>query len=1102
MNDEQVHLHTFHNTNNTPFPGHIQPSVLVAVATLVLAGSAVFWRSNLRLGNLRLFPKGLGTEEELGTQLARLVAVPALILTPELSEALDAHGDTDEGGNAHNDNSKSLRSKERRRRRKDPLKDLMKGGKRAKDLAKLLEHVELPGPNDPSSSSSPNLAPGAAHLPSRAQQELPSDDAQPTNHGHNSRSPSRPRDSSSSRSASIFSAKDDDEDREENRSSTAIPPSPVIPSRSIPGHSPSTSYDSTPSIAVSSFSFDSVDTADTSVQSARYHDSDPVLDNDQTGSLASASTPSSKSAKVVRRHKNSNTKNSTPDNISSNHRPTDVSPSQSTLAFLQSESAIPYTQLKDGASSSSTLHPIASSSSSPSPSRAGKPPRFRSQTRPEETASGLGYSTSMPIYSTLHASSTKVETELPEEERVETGERTWFNFPSLNNGSGSGSANDSVPGSSKGGSAGPASTSSTSLSTHTQIASLKGALEASRKREEEAKGREESIKGELERVGNEVKMLRWEGSLWRRREGELQAQVHHLVHHIQSYPAYFPQTSQFAQQQLPPPLQNLAIPQSQPSLAKQSHLNGKRPHTSQNSPASSRSTSKSSRLPRSSQTSPNPVLAQLPESSATQSSSPSMGSPVISPNRMFSPTATFSPGFSSTPFLPNPQSVNPFSPTTSFGMFSPLSPPPSAGLPFASPPLGSAGMMSPLSPHSPYLPYYPSYGVPGQANGSGNSSGVKMHPLQFVNVLFGQTGSGADTENGGDSASSTMSSLASGTESTGSVSPESAASPSPAPGSLREQRGRKRGRGGIAGSGDRMSNGYGPDNTQYGYTYGYPYPYPTPNPYQEHPRVTQPQEDNGTAEQESSDGIRNDAGPDQNGSYNSDSDYDEEGGPLNELLADAILKRPESIVGLRRSGSGSARSSKSSMKSKDKFQISPTQDVFKESVDETMGLTSPSSDSGLGLGLGLDWVKDPALFREKITATTNDTNVSESTSTEADFDARISSSSSSSSTNSTTTSTASEPSEVAPVEFTFPSIATWGYSYQTHSAYDSEDHVKAKEPHDWVNTEMNPEEEQEEQESTPPADNAPILSTPIVNRALSSDASDAVVLSKGPASNA
>ncbi|KAF8212219.1 hypothetical protein K438DRAFT_1806179 [Mycena galopus ATCC 62051] len=51
--------------------------------------------------------------------------------------------------------------------------------------------------------------------------------------------------------------------------------------------------------------------------------------------------------------------------------------------------------------------------------------------------------------------------------------------------------------------------------------------------------REEKARGELERYAKDVEMMRWENGAWRRREAELQAQVHHLMHQLQTYAALF-----------------------------------------------------------------------------------------------------------------------------------------------------------------------------------------------------------------------------------------------------------------------------------------------------------------------------------------------------------------------------------------------------------------------------------------------------------------------------------------------------------------------------------------------------------------------------------
>ncbi|KAJ3802104.1 hypothetical protein GGU11DRAFT_91080 [Lentinula aff. detonsa] len=1091
MNTEQENSHHLHST--TPLPLHLQPSALVAVVTLVLAGSAILWKSNLRLGNVSLLPRGLVKDQQA------------------LNDEHESH-DTSEGSNL-NEGSKfhASRSKERRKRRKDPIKELMKGGKKAKDLDKLLKHIDFPSPSDLTSSPAPNSASQSDFLSAQAAQE-PSSNTIHLNRMRASRSESRTRDPSvslSSRSVSISSAAgasarsgpsgDDfeEQDQEEEYPLTAIPPSPALPSEVNSGHSPTTSYDSTPSLAISMFSMESVDTADTSVQSSKYLDLDPVLDEERFEHVRFSATSLPKSASQNnRRNKNSNIRNSTPDNLATNHATdnTHVSPAMLTSSHSMPPNA-PCAQSKDTTgSSSSTLNVSTASSSSPLPSQAGKPPRFRSQTRQDPSMGqgtsssgvGLGFSTSMPIYSTSHTigSTSKLESDYTDGEHMENGDHSAspaFSYPTLNGNTGSGSVNDSAPGSSKAssnagvGTPPPGSTNSTSLSTQTQVASLRGALEASRKREEEARGREERSRSELDRLGNDLKVLRWEGNAWRRREGELQTQVQHLMHQLQSYATYFAQPPQFS-----PQLQNLAIPQPQRASGK--HSKGKRPHTqSRTSPTSSRSTSKSSRPSRSSHASPIPPLAQLPEGQAMSqgSSSPSIGSPIVPPSRMFSPSSTFSPGHSSTPFLPNPnaQNMGPFSPSSSFGMFSPTGLP--GGMPFASPHPGYAGVMSPLSPQSPYFPYptYPAFGGfsqgPNQTNGNGSSSnGGKMHPVQFLNTLNNTAkaagaGAGSGTEPGGTmSVSSTMSSLNSLTsDSTGSVSPEFT-SPSPAPGPSTE-RGRKRGRGAMTGTetSDRSMGGYGSEYHQYGYSYGYPYPYSVPNPFHEYTGTASVQGEHGKESDEPSEGKN---------SFDSDAEHDVEG-EVNELLAGSILKRPESMMGLRRSGSGGSSKSKSKL-AQEKLRMSPMKDMGignemregQQLGDDGLSVASPSSDSGVVLTQGLDWLHDPALFRrdssEAISSQRSPPGIeaitlsmpssppqpnfpfpSNTIPTEIELDSSSSSSSStkSNSESTSTTDLSDAAADTPAIEFTFPSIATWGYSYRTHSVGDVGDHERS-----------------------------------------------------------
>ncbi|KAF9259256.1 hypothetical protein L218DRAFT_671881 [Marasmius fiardii PR-910] len=107
-----------------------RPSVIVAttVITLVLAASAVLWRNHSRDEYTR-------------------------------AESFKSHesGNRDVAEN-EGENVKPVRSKERRRRGKDPMKELMKGGKKAKELNKLINSISIhpTSPSSPAQQRSPS----------------------------------------------------------------------------------------------------------------------------------------------------------------------------------------------------------------------------------------------------------------------------------------------------------------------------------------------------------------------------------------------------------------------------------------------------------------------------------------------------------------------------------------------------------------------------------------------------------------------------------------------------------------------------------------------------------------------------------------------------------------------------------------------------------------------------------------------------------------------------------------------------------------------------------------------------------------------------------
>ncbi|KAG1765541.1 hypothetical protein EDD22DRAFT_880405 [Suillus occidentalis] len=122
------------------------------------------------------------------------------------------------------------------------------------------------------------------------------------------------------------------------------------------------------------------------------------------------------------------------------------------------------------------------------------------------------------------------------------------------------------------------------LSVQTQLASMRGALEAARLREEKTRA-------EADRVGKENEELKWRWNedtmAWRRREGELQAQVHHLMQQLQA--AYSVLATLQSQAQAQSPLTSYSSPTSpsprlQPHSPSISHT-GLSPNFSHNPPA-------------------------------------------------------------------------------------------------------------------------------------------------------------------------------------------------------------------------------------------------------------------------------------------------------------------------------------------------------------------------------------------------------------------------------------------------------------------------------------------------------------------------------------
>ncbi|KAJ7905819.1 hypothetical protein B0H14DRAFT_2554254 [Mycena olivaceomarginata] len=411
---EQVPLHAVLHADHT---------VLVAttLATLFLAGSALICRSGRRLSS----PQGYS-------------------LASGASQA-----DSESKRQAGDDSAKNnARSKERRRRGKDPLKDILKGGKKLKML-----------------TVSRDLDTGSSAATSAAPSPLPL----------------IPESSDSQRSASV------------STSSRSVSSSTAAAALGMTDIHPR-GRDSEDADAITTAT--SVRKPRGRAQKAATSPPDPVGANPDGELLRGISempeTPISTG---------------------------DSGSSSSTVLLAPSSQAQPSSSYPahyvpapnpwdwDGQSSS------ASSSGAGESAAYRKPPRFRSK------SPFVSSSSSTPSRPSASSVSSSDDATFPTLNRAPSGSGTPRRVPTPRNPNSAGRAS-------------PASGGSETLTTQTQLASLRGALEAARMREDKARG-------ELERYAKDVEMMRWENDAWRRREAELQGQIHHLMHQLHGYAALF-----------------------------------------------------------------------------------------------------------------------------------------------------------------------------------------------------------------------------------------------------------------------------------------------------------------------------------------------------------------------------------------------------------------------------------------------------------------------------------------------------------------------------------------------------------------------------------
>jgi len=536
------------------------------IATLVLAGSAVLLRS-------KLAQFSLSVSHVAGMSVFFPLLLSLLTIFAEDTEQRDATGLSLQlhysqhvsnlcvpaSNLSQGPSSKNARSKERRRRGKDPMKELMKGGKKAARLLKNIEQSEhtSAGPSSPSS-------PTATYTQQQSQQAGTS---------RLSKRSTSPNPSASSRSVSSVSTSssrqhvrsdaDNQNDSEDDRmidipdedlyNASVVSQDSQRPSRpgshcidphyiyctptgsSTTSHSHSTSQDSTPSLASLATNLsltDSVATTSTAVTSV--------------GSMSP----------------------------SMSMKPYDYEEQEQNGGEQEDQEQRKTTPTRNNIPSSKSYPTkINNANDIHHPSR--KPPRFRSRNNTSSPQAEISASVSMPPMPSRNATLTPSSgsADLPDQHDAEMP--VHVDFPTLNGSINNGSASSSrprertssavhvnevegqhnsdhgsmtrrastprrtptpssIPGSgnipsnssSGTGSPGPgsgrntpppsqsASSASSTVSTQTQIASLRGALEATRMREEKAKH-------DLERYVKELEMLRWESSVLRRRESEV-----------------------------------------------------------------------------------------------------------------------------------------------------------------------------------------------------------------------------------------------------------------------------------------------------------------------------------------------------------------------------------------------------------------------------------------------------------------------------------------------------------------------------------------------------------------------------------------------------
>ncbi|KAF8811094.1 hypothetical protein BYT27DRAFT_7184469 [Phlegmacium glaucopus] len=352
------------------------------------------------------------------------------------------------------------------------------------------------------------------------------------------------------------------------------------------------------------------------------------------------------------------------------------------------------------------------------------------------------------------------------------------------------------------------------VSTQTQLASLRGALEAARLREEK-------YKAEMERYTKELEVLRWENVNSKRGEVELQNHIRHLMHQLHMYTSLFASVS-------PPPTSQ----QTQGPIASSEGLSNPVDGAASGPGSSNGPTTISS------PGTPNPATAVVPGPVSSPVSSPVSASGIFPPS-MHAPS----------PYFPYPMPPPPLHPHAVM---------PSPHLMFAQQFHHMQQQFLQFQQYQQHQPHMQNQSQSPTIQAQQASLISMLHPPSSATISSYQPSTASSSSS---ITSRSRSSSRPGTESTGSLSPDLNGSPNPVPGAKRRKR-MQTGNGYIGGLAGR-------DDTTDGWVVG---------------------------------GVTIDEG-DERGhesiheceEQGNNGDGDENGGGYNELVADAIFKRPESI---------------------------------------------------------------------------------------------------------------------------------------------------------------------------------------------------------------